>query len=515
MSIGSQIEELQTIAARRGIRIAEVLEESKSAKAPGRPEFGKLMTAVKRGKISGIFCWKMDRLSRNHMDTGTILQALADGALEQIVTPERTYTKDGNDRFMGNFELGMATKYIDDLSVNVRRGIRARLQKGWLTHNPPLGYLIDSNSRTIVKDPDRFDLVRRMWDLLIREMILPNDILKIANEKWGFRTRRYKRIGDKPLSRSTLYRMLQNPFYMGVIRLRSGDTYAGAHEPMVTREEFDRAQEILGRPGRQRPQRHEFAFTGLIRCAGCNGMITAEEHVKPSGNRYIYYRCSRRKKGTVCREPAVAAPDLVEQIARRLDRITMPEKVQDWFLKRLDRELAHEQARNEEVRKTLQRSVEKAVQEEETLLSLRLRNLVNDDVFVARRKILAEKRESFQAKLNGPNRSPEEVQKLTRETVEFAANAASAFRTGTRVQQRLIAEAVGLNYTLQSRKAAFQLKKPFSSLAKSNGLSNWSGCVDDVRTWILNENRSFWTPDLQNVENTNSMPQNMVDDHVG
>jgi len=174
----------------------------------------------------------------------------------------------------------------------------------------------------------------------------------------------------------------------------------------------------------------------------------------------------------------------------------MPEKVQDWFLKRLDRELANEQARNEEVRKTLQRSVEKAVQEEETLLSLRLRNLVDDDVFVARRKILAEKRESFQAKLNGPNQSPNEVQRLTRETVEFAANAAPAFRSGTGVQQRLIAEAVGLNYTLRSRKAAFQLKKPFSFLAKSNGLSNWSGCVDDVRTWILQDQALFEIPKL-------------------
>ncbi|MBU1698941.1 MAG: recombinase family protein, partial [Candidatus Eisenbacteria bacterium] len=138
LSIDSQVNELQTLAARRGIRVAEVLTESKSAKAPGRPVFQGLLKRINRGQIRGVICWKMDRLARNHLDTGAILQALADGRIEEVITSDRTYTSDGNDRFMGNFELGMATKYIDDLRANVRRGNRARFQRGWINYLPPM-----------------------------------------------------------------------------------------------------------------------------------------------------------------------------------------------------------------------------------------------------------------------------------------------------------------------------------------------------------------------------------------
>jgi hypothetical protein len=47
---------------------------------------------------------------------------------------------------------------------------------------------------------------------------------------------------------------------------------------MITLEEFDRVQILLGSPGRAKPKRHEFAFTGLIRCGACGGSVTAQEN---------------------------------------------------------------------------------------------------------------------------------------------------------------------------------------------------------------------------------------------
>src|SRR4029077_12424069 len=186
--------------------------------------FDALMRRVRKRAIAGILCWKMDRLARNHFDTCQVLQALADGALPVVITPERTYTGDGNDRFIGNFELGMATKYIDDLRANVNRGNRERLERGWLRHNPPLGYVLDPITKTILKDPDRFDQVRRMWELLLTGTMRPDAIREHFNAK-GFRTRQFKRIGGNPVSLATVYKMFMNPFYMGLIRLRDGRTY--------------------------------------------------------------------------------------------------------------------------------------------------------------------------------------------------------------------------------------------------------------------------------------------------
>ena len=496
LSIESQVKELKELAGRRQIAVAEVLTETCSAKAPGRPVFGALIRRVNKGEIQRVFCWKMDRLARNHLDTGAVLQALADEKIEEVVTIDRTYTQDGNDRFMGSFEFGMATKYIDDLRQNVKRGNRARFQRGWINHIPPLGYLSDPATKTIVKDPERFDLVRRMWDLVLTGTMRPSEIVETANTKWGFRTRRFKRRGGVPLARSTFFEMLANPFFMGEIRLKSGETYAGAHPPMVTPAEFERVQEILGRPGRPRPQRHRFPFAGLIRCGICSCRITGEEHLKPSGRRYVYYRCTRKKRDVPCNERAIPELDLENQVATKLQAISPTEDVHEWLMRHLGQNLARE----ETVRKAAQETLEKALvdtrREVENLVGLRVREQVTDDIYNRLHKALTEREASLETKLRAPKRNPVEAERLNLKTFTFAKKASHVFLTGTEVQKRMILETVGLNYSLMSRKIRFSLRNPFSFFSESASLSNWSTLPDVVRTWIANTSEYYDVPDL-------------------
>lgn len=496
LSIPSQIAELEKIAAREGVRIGKVLTESKSAKAPGRPVFGQLIRGIFRGEIQGVLCWKMDRLARNHLDTGHILQALADGKLERVITSDRTYTRDGNDRFMGSFELGMATKFIDDLRANVTRGIRARLERGWVNYRPPLGYINDKAQKTIVKDPERFDLVRRMWDLLLTGAMRPDQIRRAANEDWGFRTRRTRRGGGKLISRSVFYAMFANPFYAGIIRWRDGRSWRGGHPPMITLEEFDRVQELLGRPGRARPKRHEFTYAGLIRCGNCGGAITAEEHVKPNGRRYVYYRCSRMKSKERCPEPPIPEAELERQVVNHLQQLAMPPEVIEWACGRVRQAVGNEHARREEVRSTLTKALDGVRRQEETLLSLRLRELVDDATYTQQRASILEQRSSLELRLAKPSRSQEEVGDLALQTFEFAARARESFLQGTPVQRRTILEAIGLNYSLRARNLALEFKNPLRLVAEAGSCSNWCTTPDDVRTWFETSTEYFSIPRL-------------------
>ena len=136
LSIDSQVAELEKIALHHEVAIAEVLTESRSAKAPGRPVFGRLMDRVYAGTIGGILAWKMDRLARNHYDTGLLLQALAGGQLERIITSDGVKTSSSNDRLMGTMDLALATTFIDDLRANVKRGNRMRFERGWPNFPP-------------------------------------------------------------------------------------------------------------------------------------------------------------------------------------------------------------------------------------------------------------------------------------------------------------------------------------------------------------------------------------------
>ena len=493
-SIEAQISELRRLAAGRGVEVAEVLTESQSAKSPGRPIFTDLMKRVGKGQVQGILAWKMDRLARNHLDTGAVLQALADGQLERVITIDREYTKDGNDRFIGQFELGIATKFIDDLRQNVLRGNRARFQRGWPNHNPPLGYLLDPVTKEVVNDPDRFSLVRRMWDLMLSGTHRPAQICRIANEEWGLTSRTFKRIGGGAVGLSTVYTIFANKFYMGINQLKSGERYPGAHQPMVTPEEFERVQQLLAERGRSRPKRHEFSFTGLFACGSCNCRITAEEHIKPSGRRYVYYRCTHQSRTRPCQEKALPEPEVENQIAGFLARLSMPAPVFDWLLALNRRFLNLEQETMEQVQASLKEKLSDLDRQKETLLDLRLRRQVDDEVYTRKLEALEQSGLSYQHKLAQQGRA-RELTGLVESVLRFAKNAVDVFRAGDMVQKRGIFRAVALNPTIQGQKVLMELKKPFEILSRAAEMSDWCSTVEDIRTWMLETDEYFELPE--------------------
>jgi len=73
LSIDSQVIELKRFAVQKGVKILEVLTETKSAKAPGvRPVLNSMMQRLYNGEAAGVLCWKLDRLARNPVDGGAI-----------------------------------------------------------------------------------------------------------------------------------------------------------------------------------------------------------------------------------------------------------------------------------------------------------------------------------------------------------------------------------------------------------------------------------------------------------
>ena len=100
-----------------------------------------------------------------------------------------------------------------------------------------------------------------MYDLMLTGSYTPKEIAVTARDDWGFRTPKRKRIGGVPLAMSSVYKILSNPFYAGIIEW-GGQTYPGKHEPVVSIDEFQRVRQLLDRPGRPRKRTHTFAFAG-------------------------------------------------------------------------------------------------------------------------------------------------------------------------------------------------------------------------------------------------------------
>ena len=130
LSIESQMRELKSLAERLNLSVVDTLTESYSAKAPGRPVFNEMIKKINQGRANGIICWKLDRLARNPIDGGQIIWMLQRGVIKHIQTYDRSYYPEDNVLIM-NVELGMANQFVLDLSKNVKRGLKARAEKGW------------------------------------------------------------------------------------------------------------------------------------------------------------------------------------------------------------------------------------------------------------------------------------------------------------------------------------------------------------------------------------------------
>ena len=204
LSIDSQIKEMSETAKRDGRELIAVRTEAQSAKAPGRSVFNQVMDEIEQGKVQGIVVWNPDRLSRNSVDTGRLIYLFDLGKLQEVVTPSQVFRNTPNDKFLLSLLCSQAKLDNDNKGINVKRGLKAKAERGIYPAPAPLGYLNDKyaerGNKTIKPDPERFNLVRKMFDLMLTGSYSPLRILKIATEEWGLRTP-----NSKKLARSNIY----------------------------------------------------------------------------------------------------------------------------------------------------------------------------------------------------------------------------------------------------------------------------------------------------------------------
>jgi len=490
LSIDSQVKELKDFAGSKGIVVADVLTEARSAKSTGRPVFDLMIKQIAGGKIGGIISWKLDRLSRNPLDGARLIQALEASRLKQIVTPGQTYQNTTNDKFSLSIELCLAKRYVDDLSDNVKRGNRAKLDKGWLPGPAPLGYLNDQVMKTVVKDPDRYHLVRIIWDLALKGQMSIQQIINVMNSQYGFITRRTPNQGGVPLSKSTAYHMLGNPFYYGMM-IRNGETYQGSHVPMVTKAEYDRVQQNLNRLEQARSKTHHFSFTGLIRCGECGAMITAEAKINRYGSRYVYYRCTKKLAGGHCSQKCIRKEALEMQMRDVIEDLSIHEDFKSYALTRL-RELHIKESKN---RQALAGNVDIAIgavqKRLDNLLEMRLRDQLTDDEYNGRKRILLDEIVNLKEnRLNLEHRQSHWFE-LSENAFLFANMAKYWFEQGDQQRKREIIACLGSNFILKDKILLIEAKKPFLIIREGSIIPTWLAAVDDVRTFFI-ENRVLW-----------------------
>ena len=326
-SIQAQQEFLRPYAVQHNLVIEREFVDVATAKKPGRPGFTEMLQYLQeKSGCRVVLVEKTDRLYRNWGDATTVATLIEELGLEiHLVKDGQIYSQSSRaaDKYRHGMDVLNAKRYIDNLSEEVQKGLRTKAAQGPWPSYAPLGYRNvtgEDGRKIIVPDPVLGPMVQQLFaSFATGEYSLE----RLAQQAYaaGFR---FRRSGNK-IPISTLHKMLRKPIYMGEFDY-GGVRYQGWHEPLVTREVWERVQEVLlGRHRKGRCRKHEIRYSGMVRCGHCGCALVAE--IKKG--RYIYYHCSGYRGK--CQEPYTREERLQQEFAKGLQELSLPPAVVRWL----------------------------------------------------------------------------------------------------------------------------------------------------------------------------------------
>lgn len=281
-SIDSQIRTRIKIAEERGFEVVDIIEESRSAKRPGRAGFDEMMQRIESGEADGIVCWKLHRLSRNAIDGGKLVDWVTQQRIKLIVTDDGDF-KPGDNVIVMMVYFAQAIQYSLDVGTDIRSGTIRKAERGFYpSPQLPIGYRHHPEKakrcrghQEIINDPNAFKKIQHLWRMLINQKPSVTQLHEEAI-RLQITTR-----GGNIISYARLTEILKDPFYYGVFFWYNDEgekiPYQGKHNPMITIKEFQHAQQILNRKNQPRKKRtHKFWYSNLFVCGQCKRSVCGE-----------------------------------------------------------------------------------------------------------------------------------------------------------------------------------------------------------------------------------------------
>jgi len=271
-SIETQVRELGVMAARYQFKLEEsrIFPETKSAFSPGREHFNRLISHIERNEINALAAVHANRLARNPVDAGLIINLMDRSKLLAIITPTKIYFNTPTDKMMLAIEFIFSKKDSDDKSVFVKTGLKTKAIKGLPSGVASIGFLNDfSNEKGNRKwkvDEEKYPLISLILKRFLEGNISASRLYKWAKTELKLTTPKHKRIGGASITRSRIFEILKDPIYAGFFfqdEIRY-DLDRSLPRP-ITEDDHRRIIQLLGAKHSPKIRDHIFPFTGLIR----------------------------------------------------------------------------------------------------------------------------------------------------------------------------------------------------------------------------------------------------------
>jgi site-specific DNA recombinase len=316
----------------------------------------------------------------------------------------------------------------------------------------------------IVCDPERFSLIQKGLKWIASKKYSPRQVYEKLYEE-GLRTKR----GNK-ISYSVFYRMLTTPFYHGIFEypFKNGKLYEGKHMKAITRNEYEAIQEALGRKDRERPHKHFFPYSGLMKCGECGCSIVADpkRKVQKNGNvhEYTYYHCTK-KRGT-CAQKCVEVDKLEKQLMETIERINIPQSFHEWAIEELKKDHEIEVAEQTKSYDNAKRLHDESVRKLDNLVEGWLDKKIPEDVYQRKLPEYEKDKNLSQQRLDNLNNGTDEPLKKGEKVLNLALTALEEFNTGKPEKKKEIIMSLGSNLILNNLKLDMVVEKPLKLLSE-------------------------------------------------
>lgn len=459
LSIPAQLNELTAIAEREGYEIAKTYQESMSAKASGRPVFNEMLKVIGKGKGYSLLVWNIDRLARNMVDGGMLLQLMDEGKIIEIRTYERTYRNTPDDKFMMALSFGIAKKYVDDLSVNVKRGFTEKMKRGEWPNKAPFGYLNDSATKGIVIDSERSRYVKRTYELYLSGSHSFGSIADLLYAE-GLRT-----ASGKKVLKSYVQRILSTRFYTGVME-RDGKLYDGKYSPLITKKSYDEAQAIMSGASRPRTKTNTdlFPLRGFLKCESCGCMLTAS---LKKGHQYYY--CTNGRGNCDAHKTYLREKYVYELVGNLFSSLHFSERKIELMYEAARARIDYEGSDARLALAGLTERLNSLPSRESRLLDAFLAEQITQELYDQKSASLKHERIDLQKQIKSLESSqPVFTLEPTKEVFLRASRAAKEFSDADDSQKRNIVEKLLWNLTIENGNVAqIQYKTPYHILANA------------------------------------------------
>ena len=362
-SIEGQVAEAERFAAAYGLTIVKVYaDRAQTGRNDNREQFQLMLSDAAKHAFDALIVWKTDRIGRNKEEIALNKYHLKKNGVKIYYVAEAIPDTPEGIILEAVIE-GMAAYYSEQLSQNVRRGLRMCAQKAQNTGGTHLlGYTVDENKKYVI-DPQHAPTVRLIFDMYAQGKTII-EIVRELNAR-GLRTKK-----GNLFTKNSLHRMMKNKKYIGTYEYNGEVCIENAVPPIVDVETFNKVQELLKynqAAAAHKKAKVDYLLTEKLFCGKCGTMMVGVCGTSKTKARYHYYMCTLQKKKQ-CTKKAVRQAWIENLVLEYVIKLVQDETLLEYIA---ENTYQYYLAQNTDTSYT--KSLQKALEETEMAISNLLR----------------------------------------------------------------------------------------------------------------------------------------------